>query len=139
MPVPHEPDDKSRLTVKTAAGYGLPQEMIATLVGISENTLRKHYRDELSMGKAAATFQVAQTLFTRATTGKDLGAAIFWLKAQAGWREKHVLDDPATKLTLAHLIAASGLDVPGVTTLTQDPDADPADPIEAPAASETRQ
>lgn len=138
MPAAHKPDDKSRLTVKTAAGYGLPQEMIATLVGISENTLRLHYRDELKVGKAAATFQVAQTLFTRATVGKDLGAAIFWLKAQAGWREKHVLDDPGPTQTLAHMIAASGLSVPGVTLLTQQADGD-AEPIEPEPALETLQ
>lgn len=135
MPAPHVPDDKSRALVTTAAGYGLPQEMIAILVGISENTLRLRYRHELDTGKATATFKVAQTLFNRATTGKDLGAAIFWLKAQAGWREKHVLDDPGPQQTLAHMIAASGLDVPGVTLLTQEA----GEPIEAEPASETRQ
>lgn len=113
---PHVPNESTRAMVKTAAGLGLPQPMIGVLVGCSENTLRKHYPDELAMGKAQATFEVAKTLFHRATVGKDLGAAIFWLKAQAGWREKHVLDDPATKVTLAELIALSGLQVPGVTT-----------------------
>jgi hypothetical protein len=108
--VPHEPDEKSRQLVKTCAGLGLPYKMIATLVGIgSDNTLMKYYAAELEEGKAQATFEVAKTLFHRATVGKDLGAAIFWLKAQAGWREKHVLDDPENRQSLADLIALSGL------------------------------
>jgi hypothetical protein len=106
---PHEPTDQLRNVAKTAAGFGLPHEMIATLVGISENTLRLYYAAELKQGKAQACFQVAKTLFDRATTGKDLGAAIFFLKSQAGFREKHVLDDPLARQGLADLIALSGL------------------------------
>lgn len=128
MNPPHAPDEKSRALVRTAAGYGLPMNMICVLVGISENTLRLHYKAELADGKATATFEVAKTLFHRATVGKDLGAAIFWLKAQAGWREKHVLDDPGARATLAHLVAASGMNVPGVDPM---PDEDEA-PASAP-------
>jgi len=32
---------------------------------------------------------VAQSLFAMATQGKNVAAAIFWMKARAGWREKH--------------------------------------------------
>lgn len=111
MPAEHVPTDASRQLVKTAAGLGLPQDMICVLADVSEHTLRRHYAAELKVGKAQATFEVAKTLYARATTGKDLGAAIFWLKAQAGWREKHVLDDPANRQSLAQLIALSGLTV----------------------------
>jgi hypothetical protein len=105
----HEPTETTRNVAKTAAGYGLPQAMIATLVGVSENTLRLYYAAELAAGKAQACFSVAKTLYDRATTGKDLGAAIFFLKSQAGFREKHVLDDPNARRSLAELIALSGL------------------------------
>jgi hypothetical protein len=112
---PHVPTPASISLVETAAGLGLPQDMICLLVGVSKKTLYVHYRDDpvignvLDKGKAKAVFEVAKTLFQRATTGKDLGAAIFYLKAQAGWREKHVLDDPETRKGLAELIALSGL------------------------------
>lgn len=123
----HRPDATTRGVVETAAGYGLPQLMIATLVGISGPTLLIHYREELDRGKARACFQVAKTLFDRATTGKDLGAAIFFLKAQAGWREKHVLDDnPDAKAGLLELInqsmALPAIDVTPSSRLLSPPD-----------------
>lgn len=120
---PYVSDDKTRGLVRTAAGYGLPQKMIAVLAGISVPTLEKYYGQELKDGEATATFEVAKTLYTRATTGKDLGAAIFWLKARAGWREKHVLDDPETRKTLADLVLMSGLSM----TAPPQPE-DPAQP-----------
>ena len=33
--------------------------------------------------------KVAQSLFRMATQGKSVAPAIFWMKARAGWREKH--------------------------------------------------
>lgn len=107
----HVPTPEARQTVANAAGIGLQHAMIATLIGVSENTLRKHYQLELDSGRARATFKVAAKLFNRAESG-DLGAMIFWLKAQAGWREKHVLDEPEGKsaITLAAMVLASGLD-----------------------------
>jgi hypothetical protein len=113
----HEPTDQTRNVARTAAGFGLPQPMIATLVGVSESTLRHYYLEELKSGKAQACYAVAKTLYDRATTGKDLGAAIFFLKSQAGFREKHVLDDPAARVGLAQLIAMSGLQVSGEASI----------------------
>ena len=94
---PHEPTPQTRALVQEAAGMGIPQPMICHLMRVaghpvSEPTLLKYYSDELSGGKAVATLQVAKTLFHQATVGKNLGAAIFWLKAQAGWREKQEVD-----------------------------------------------
>lgn len=75
--------------VKAMAGFGIPHEGIATLLDIDAKTLRRHYRRELDRGSVEATAKVAQSLFHMATTGKNVGAAIFWMKARAGWREKH--------------------------------------------------
>jgi hypothetical protein len=35
---------------------------------------------------------VAQSLFRMATEGKNVAAAIFWMKARAGWREKQQVE-----------------------------------------------
>jgi hypothetical protein len=84
----HQPTTQLRTQARTLAGLGLPQQKIALLMGISPTTLRLHYEHELELGDAQATQQVATTLFTRATRGGDLAAAIFWMKCRGGWSEK---------------------------------------------------
>ncbi len=88
----HKPTAKLRAEVEAYATVGVPHKMIAALINTSDNTLLKHYARELEVGKAKATAQVAKTLFQLATVGKNLGAMIFWLKAQAGWREVQTIE-----------------------------------------------
>lgn len=82
----HLPTDESRRLVESSSGLGLPHESIAVLVGIDDKTLRKHYRQELDMGKAKANGQIAKTLFSKATAG-DTTALIWWTKTQMRWAE----------------------------------------------------
>lgn len=87
--VTFQPTEENRRTVKAMAGLGVPHEGIAVLLEIDPKTLRKHFHSELERGSIEATAKVAQSLFQMATTGKSVAAAIFWMKARAGWREKH--------------------------------------------------
>ncbi len=87
--VAFEPTDEQRRTVRAMAGFGVPHEDIGTLLEIDAKTLRKHFRRELDRGSIEATAKVAQTLFGMVTSGQNVAAAIFWMKARAGWREKH--------------------------------------------------
>ncbi|MBA3937466.1 MAG: hypothetical protein H0X38_08385 [Planctomycetes bacterium] len=103
---PYEPTAQGRRQVEALAGYGVPHHMIARIIGVAELTLRKYYDDQLKDGEAKATAKVAQTLFQRATEGRELAACIFWLKARAGWREKQPVD-PATMPTLEQLLSQS--------------------------------
>jgi hypothetical protein len=82
------PTEEQRRTVRAMSGYGIPQTDIATILEIDAKTLRKHFRRELDRGSIEATTKVAQTLFSMATSGQNTAAAIFWMKARAGWREK---------------------------------------------------
>lgn len=82
----HLPTDESKRMVESTSGLGLPHEQIAILVGIDDKTLRKHYRNELDMGKAKANGQIAKTLFSKATSG-DTTALIWWTKTQMRWAE----------------------------------------------------
>jgi hypothetical protein len=66
----------------------MTRETIGTISKIPE-TLRRHLRVELDPGSIEATTKVAQSLFRMATEGHNAAAAIFWMKARAGWREKH--------------------------------------------------
>jgi len=86
---PHEPTDKDRKQVSLMAGIGLTHNQIAKIVGISDETLRKYYDKELEVSAAMMNAQVAQNLFSIATS-KGAGAvasAIFWMKTRGGWRE----------------------------------------------------
>lgn len=87
----HEPTDQQRSQVEAMAGYGIPHHDMARIIGITHKTLEKHYRDELDTGSAKATAKVAETLYRQAVNG-NTGAAIFWLKARAGWREKQQVE-----------------------------------------------
>ena len=82
------PTEDQRRTVRAMAGYGMPQMDIGTFLDIDAKTLRKHFTRELEMGSIEATTKVAQSLFRMATEGKNVAAAIFWMKARANWREK---------------------------------------------------
>jgi hypothetical protein len=85
----HVPDEKSRAQVRTMAGIGLPQAMIARIIGISEPTLVDRYREDIDRGVAEATMQVAGKLFQKAVGG-DLSAMMFWLRSRAGWTTDRV-------------------------------------------------
>lgn len=94
---PFEPTDVQRQLVRDMVAYGIPTEEIASVVinphtdrGISPPTLRKHFAHELKTGHVLANAEVAANLFDIATSRFDQGnvrAAIFWLKARAGWKE----------------------------------------------------
>jgi hypothetical protein len=93
MPRPeHEPTDAQRLEAQSYAAVGVPHDQIGLLLGISKPTLIKHYRRELDIGKARANSAVGKSLFKQATSG-NTAAAIFWMKAQAGWRETQVIEN----------------------------------------------
>ena len=84
--VEHQPTAENKKLVESTSGLGLPHEQIATLIGIDDKTLRKHYRAELDLGKAKANGQIAKTLFNKALAG-DTTSLIWWTKAQMRWSE----------------------------------------------------
>ena len=89
----HEPTDASRKQVEALASYGVPQEHIARVIGISDRTLRSHYAEVLATAAIKANSLVAQSLFNKATKGEgssSVTAAIFWLKTRARWRERDI-------------------------------------------------
>ena len=85
----HEPTEKDRKQVTVMAGIGLTHGQISKVLGISDETLRKYYDHELETAEALMNAQVAQNLFSIATSkgSGSVAAAIFWMKTRAGWRE----------------------------------------------------
>ena len=88
---PHEPTDTTRTVVHALAAFGVTHEDIAADLRISADTLVRHYRRDLDLGRIEATARVAERLYRLATqeeaTKASVIAMIFWLKCRAGWRE----------------------------------------------------
>jgi hypothetical protein len=86
---PHVPTQALKNQVEALAAYGVPQEEICKVIGISVPTLHKYYRHELDVAMAKANARVAESLFKKATGDgtQSVTAAIFWLKTRAGWKE----------------------------------------------------
>jgi hypothetical protein len=85
----YEPSARDREQVKMMSAMGIPDYDIAKVIGLSGPTMRKYFAQELEVGHIQANAQVAQSLFRQATDKEkpSVAAAIFWLKARAGWSE----------------------------------------------------
>jgi len=83
---PHLPNGDTRNKVFMLSTVGTRHEDIATVLGISTDTLTKYYQDELAKGRIEANASVAETLFKQAKEGNTT-AMIFWLKSRAKWKE----------------------------------------------------
>ena len=70
---------------------GTRYEDIATVLGFSEDTLTKYYRNELDKGRIESNAIIAGTLFEKAKQG-DTASMMFWLKTRAQWSEKNTTE-----------------------------------------------
>lgn len=84
---PHERKEVDVSRIERMVAYGIPQEQIAAIMGMSAPTLRKHYADALENGKAKVVTEVAESLYETAVAG-DVQAQKFFLSSRAGWSEK---------------------------------------------------
>ena len=89
---PYQRDERIARQVEAMAGYGIPLAKIAKVVGLSENTMRKYYLDEIDLGATKANAKVIESLFRKATGDGQgaVAAAIFWAKTRCGWKETMV-------------------------------------------------
>jgi hypothetical protein len=79
--------------VKAMAAYGIPPSEIGLAIGVSAPTVRKYFWREIEVGAVEANARVAESLYKKAC-GEGQGsvtAAIFWLKARAGWLDQPTL------------------------------------------------
>ena len=84
---PFKPTDEQREQVIAMSSNGVPHRQQAPLIGCSSpKTLRKHFRDELNIGKIQAHAKVAGALYQSALDG-NVKAQSFWLKTVGGWKE----------------------------------------------------
>ena len=63
---PHVPTEKDRKMVEAMASYGVPQDEIALVLGVSTVTLRRRYGDVLRVAAIKANAKMAESLFAQA-------------------------------------------------------------------------
>lgn len=85
----HQPTMKERAQVKMLAAMNIGRADMAVFLGVSVGTIDKYFSNEIKMGQIEANAKVSASLYRAATDPKkpNVVAAIFWLKARAGWRE----------------------------------------------------
>lgn len=84
----YKPTDVQRKRVQDLAACGATQLDIALDLGISNNTLRKHFADDLRKGEFRANTNVAGVMYSMAVDKKHkkvFDAGKFWLTHRAGW------------------------------------------------------
>lgn len=86
MPEHYVVTEESKTKVTTLKSFGVTNEEISTYLGISSDTLVRHYNTELKDAIIEANHKVAAKLFKKATQDEDMTAIIFWLKTRARWR-----------------------------------------------------
>lgn len=93
---PHKPDDDTRQTVCDLSSNGATQPEIAAYLDISDETLRKYYREELDQSRLKKTVKIGKLLYERALGG-EFDAQVFWLKTQGRWHFARPPEESAVK------------------------------------------
>jgi hypothetical protein len=91
----YEPNDKDRTIVRLLCAGGITQERIAVAIGISEKTLRRHYKREILVGATEIDAQAIGALVGAMRGGgkQAVAAAKWWTQSRMGWVEKILVDD----------------------------------------------
>jgi hypothetical protein len=82
---------------------GAPQYIIAEIIGIDEDTLKKHYKRELNTAKTEAIERIGKTVYQQALEGNEKSQALY-LKTQGashGWVEKQIVENVNSEDTQA--------------------------------------
>ncbi len=91
---PHVPTPELKQRVCDLVMSGAPIHIICEILGINDDTLRKHYDHELKTAKAVAIERIGKTVYQQAIEG-DSKAQALYLKTQGasqGWIEKQVIE-----------------------------------------------
>ena len=76
--------DEQRKVVAALAGFGAVPAEIGRLLGCTEARVRRDFEKEIDTAPTEMTAIVATSVFNAARSG-NVVAAMFWLRARAGW------------------------------------------------------
>lgn len=74
-------------SVASLAGVGMSYQEMAALFGVPRKQIRLEHKLELRKGRAEGNLKVLDALHEAASSGKNMTATMFWLKARCGWRD----------------------------------------------------
>lgn len=87
---PYAANDMDRRMVRLLCAGGSKQSSIAAMIGISEPTLRKHYKSELLISKAEMDGRAVNALAQAMMRGgmEAVIAAKWWTQSRMGWGKR---------------------------------------------------
>ena len=94
----HEFTDKQIQQIYTMAGLGFGIENISRVMNVSISTLHRlrhknsGIQEAILKGRDIANMNVATNLYKMATDRENTQAAIFWMRARAGWNDRSQID-----------------------------------------------
>jgi hypothetical protein len=71
------------------SAIGTPTDHIARIIGISNETLHKHYQNDLDLGASKAGAVVGGKIFEAAKRGEQW-ACTLWAARRLGWKETSI-------------------------------------------------
>ena len=87
------PTEQDRRTVVTMIGGGIKQEKIAFALGISEKTLRKHFKEKLRVSSSYLD-RLAMEGLAHHLENRDRAMIMFYLKTRCHWKENSPIEIP---------------------------------------------
>lgn len=90
----HQPTAQLRQRVADLATSGIPMYLIAEIIDLDEDTVKRHYKKELNTAQADAIARIAKTVMGQALEGNEKSQALL-LKTQGakfGFVEKQVVE-----------------------------------------------
>lgn len=94
----HTPTDQTKALVTLMVGMGANETDISLVIGISRNTLRKHYEDELAAGAAKMDYHVYSAMYKAIAKGKTDMIKLY-LERRKGWKDEDV--DPGVNVNVS--------------------------------------
>lgn len=87
-----KPTRGQAVQVEKMRALGLNTREISLVLQIEKSLLEFYYSYELKTAKLRTNVAVAKVALTMALSGADSDMTRFWLKTQAGWKEKDVVE-----------------------------------------------
>jgi hypothetical protein len=81
------PTNEQATQAEQLAAIGVSDADIASVMGVSEATLKNYLADRLKTGRAKGRTKIGKAMFDAALAG-NVSAQVWWSKNQMGWRDQ---------------------------------------------------